>query len=286
MSHLIQGSSDWLAMRKNHIGSSDAASILGVGFRTPIQVWKDKLNLAPPQADNWAMKRGRDLEPVAREAYQVYTGNFVDPDIIFHPRIKYMMASLDGLSSCKKKCVEIKVPGEKDHTLAKDGKIPEKYYPQLQHDLAILFELYEVDSMDYFSYRDGDTALVEVGLDVDFIKNLYAEEKKFWNCVETFTPPPLTDKDYELRTDPQWIEFAEERLMINKEVKALEARDEANRKAGIELCGDVNCMGNNIRMQSYLKKGSVDYKAIPELIDVDLDKYRKKEKKHWRISQY
>ena len=150
---------EFVQARKNYIGASDAAAIMGVSPWTSIyQLWEDKLGLAPDRPDNYAMKRGRELEPVAREAYTLFTGNVVAPKQVFHAEIRFMMANFDGLSQDLSVAVEIKCPGEKDHGLAKEGLVPEKYLPQLQHQLAVI----GLDELDYFSYKDGDTALIKV----------------------------------------------------------------------------------------------------------------------------
>lgn len=45
-----------------------------------------------------AMKRGNDLEPLAKEAYEVKTGYFVtDPDFTEHEKINMFGASPDGI---------------------------------------------------------------------------------------------------------------------------------------------------------------------------------------------
>ena len=43
--------------------------------------------------------------------------------------INWMIASLDGIDIDNKTLVEIKCPGEIDHSCAMDGQVPEKYPP-------------------------------------------------------------------------------------------------------------------------------------------------------------
>ena len=43
----------WLAHRRNAIGGSDAASIIGLNqWSSPYTVWADKLGKLPPKEDN------------------------------------------------------------------------------------------------------------------------------------------------------------------------------------------------------------------------------------------
>jgi putative phage-type endonuclease len=272
--------SEFVRSRKNYIGASDAPVIMGVSpWRTPYQLWEDKLDLAPEQEDTFALRRGRELEPVAREAYSVYTGHIVEPKQVFHPEIPYMMANMDGITDDHSIAVEIKCPGEADHQTAKQGIVPEKYRPQLQHQLAVI----GINQIHYFSYRDGDTALVEVERDEGYIKRLLLEEKKFWSCVENLSAPSLTDRDYAERNDSAWANAASEWTLVSKQLEELKLKEKLHRETLIQLAGEHNCIGNKVKLQKILRKGTVDYKAVPELKDVDVEKYRKQPTESWRI---
>lgn len=273
---------DFLASRKNYLGASDAPAVMGVSpWSTPYQLWEDKLGLAPPKSDNFAMKRGRELEPLARDAYILETGHMVEPKMVIHPEIKYMMANFDGITDDHKYAVEIKCPGEKDHLTAKQGIVPEKYMPQLQHQLAVI----GVNELHYFSYRDGDTALITVGRDEGYIKRLIVEERKFWNCVENLSAPPLTDRDYDTRNDIAWMKAAISWEEAQTELEAAKIKENTFRDILIELAGNKNSIGQGVRVQRVVRKGAIDYKAVPQLKDVDLEKYRKDTMESWRIAK-
>jgi len=278
----IQGTPEWLEMRKKYIMASDAPAILGLSpWKSVYQVWEDKLGLSLPVEDNWAMKRGRDLEPIAREAYVLETGNMVVPMVLFHDEISYMGASLDGVSDDKTVAVEIKCPGEKDHLLALQGIVPEKYMPQLQHQLAVL----AINEIHYFSYKDGETALITVPRDEVFIKRLLAENKKFWKCVENLTPPPLSERDYKKRSDLEWAKAVSSWKDSKLDLEAAKTRESIYRESLIGMADRTNSIGSGVRVQRVLRMGSVDYKSVPELKDVDLEKYRKESIESWRITQ-
>jgi len=63
---LVQGTPEWKEFRKGKIGSSMAASIRGIGFKTPLQLFEDVME-DRETPDNEAMRRGRDMEPVIRD---------------------------------------------------------------------------------------------------------------------------------------------------------------------------------------------------------------------------
>ena len=79
-SYLPQGSQKWLDLRKSKITATMASVIAGHNpFQTPDKLWKELIGLIPPQASNWAMERGKRLEPVARKAYETLVGEPFEP---------------------------------------------------------------------------------------------------------------------------------------------------------------------------------------------------------------
>jgi len=276
-----QNTQEWLDLRKNHIGASDAPIILGQSpWKTSFQLWEEKLGLRPSPQMNAAMMRGHELEPIARQAYNDYTGNCAEPEVVFHPEHKWMMASLDGISLDRSVIVEIKCPGQKDHDVAGSGKIPDKYYAQLQHQLATI----NLNLLHYFSYRDGEFHLVEVERDDKFIKKMLAKEGKFWQQLQDFEPPALDDRDFVQKEDQNWQTLAQQWSAANAELAEIKAKEKELRDALIQQANNQNCHGFGVKVQKVVRKGSVDYKAIPELEGLNLDKYRKSPVEAWRLS--
>lgn len=68
--------------------------------------------------------------------------------------------------------MEIKCPGQADHDVAKSGKIPEKYIPHLQHQLAVT----SLKLAYYFSF-DGVGVIVEVERNDSYIEQMIDLEK-------------------------------------------------------------------------------------------------------------
>jgi putative phage-type endonuclease len=175
-----QSTAEWLSWRRGGIGASDAPVVMGL---SPWQKEGELLLLKTGQKAerlaNDAMQRGKRLEPVARLAYVNQTGIVVEPMCVQSNEHAWMRASLDGLSADGQHVVEIKCPGEKDHSLAAAGNVPGKYYPQLQHILAVtgLAEIF------YWSFRFGHTVLLKVDRDESFIAELIEKEVAFWTRV-------------------------------------------------------------------------------------------------------
>ena len=61
----VQGTPQWKEFRKWKIGSSSAASIRGVGFKTPLQLFESIMEETETPIND-AMRRGTNMEPIAR----------------------------------------------------------------------------------------------------------------------------------------------------------------------------------------------------------------------------
>jgi len=247
---------------------------------TPYQLWEVKHGLREVEVTA-AMKRGTDMEQEAREAYEALTGNKMMPKVVFHPWIPFMMSSLDGLNEKRTLALEIKNCKKEDHELARCGKIPQHYMPQLQHQMECLQHV----MIHYWSYHNGEGILVEVMKDSDYVANLIAKEKEFYEeHMEGFREPPLSDKDYVQMSSPEWMGMAPRLKEIIGMIKELEREEETLRNALIEESGGHSAMGGGLKLTRHTVRGVINYKAIPELQGVDLEKHRKPNIIKWRIS--
>jgi len=277
----VQGTQAWLENRKNFIGSSDAAVIMETSpWMTPYQLWEEKLGLRELVPSNSAMERGKAMEPVARKAFEKEVGYDVFPQVLYHPTQSFMMASLDGLSLDGEGAVEIKCPGAYTHAIAVGGEIPECYYPQLQHQLAVT----GLPEMSYWSYDGENGVHLVVHRDDAYIEKLIAKEREFWECVTTKTPPPLTDRDYQQKDGNERWAYAGRRLReIDEIVKGLTAEKDILKAQLIADAEGISSRGEGVLLTKSMPKGSVDYTSIPELIGVDLDRYRKPSREVWTL---
>jgi putative phage-type endonuclease len=271
-----QNTREWLDLRKNKIGASDAPVIMKASpFKTPFQLWEEKLS-GFEKEPNAAMLKGHEMEPIARKQLEDKLGMPLIPSVRLHNSKSWMMASVDAISFDERTVAEIKYPGKADHDLALSGHVPEKYFPQLQHQM----EVCGVEVILYFSYREEESALLKVYRDDEYIKKMLIEEEKFFECMQNFEAPELIDRDFVYHGDARWAHLAE-RL---KQIKALQVEEESIKKELISLAKGQNAMGSGIRVAKFMRKGAVDYKAIPELQNVDLEPYRKKGSEYWRIT--
>jgi len=268
---ITQNTPEWLELRRKKIGASDAPIILEVSpWKTPYQLWLEKTtgaksSMSPHQ------KRGHDLEEPARRAFEKKTGLVMFPKVMLHPSHHW----IDG-----KTIVEIKCPGQADHDLAKAGAVPEKYFPQLQHQLAVT----GLKMMFYFSFDETDGAIVEVERDNTYIANMVELEKTFWQCLESCTPPSMNERDFVNHEEETWLETSQKWLTIHEQLETLGNEEKALRKSLIQMAGAHNAIGGGIRVTRSLRKGNIQYGKIPELQDLDLEQYRKEPSEVWRLT--
>jgi putative phage-type endonuclease len=224
---------EWLNERRKGIGGSDAAAICGVSpWKSPYQVYLEKIGESPEQADNDAMFWGRTLEPVIRQRYADVTGKevVVPNTILQHPDIKFMLANLDG-EVPGERVVEIKTArSDQDWGEPGTNEIPDTYMLQVQHYLIVrALPVADVAAL----FHGNDFRIYEVPADKELQNLLITRESEFWNMVQNATPPDPTtfadirqkwggvSKAVEVVATPQVTAIVEELARI-KELKKTE----------------------------------------------------------------
>lgn len=146
MTDAPQGSEAWFAQRLGKLTASKMADVLAKTKSGPAASRQNYLaqlvceRLTGKVAEAWAsdaMKRGTELEPVARAAYEAHSGELVMPaEFVTHPLNELVGASPDGLIG-DKGLLEIKCLNAANHIeVLKDG-MPSKYKPQVQVQLWV-----------------------------------------------------------------------------------------------------------------------------------------------------
>jgi len=126
-----QGSQEWHDSRKGRITGSMFAACLGLSpYVSRQKAWRIITGREVVET-NPAMQWGTDHEPVAKNQYEIETGNIVeDCGFIPHPKYDFMGCSPDGLVGV---CgvIEIKCPQRMYE------KVPEYYLPQILGEIHI-----------------------------------------------------------------------------------------------------------------------------------------------------
>jgi putative phage-type endonuclease len=250
-------------------------------WKSSYELWLEKMGLVESSYRSPAMQRGIDLEEEARQEFFTLTGIQVFPKVMINHNLPWQMASLDGISVLGNLILEIKCPGKQDHITALNGKIPEKYIPQLQHQMCVC----NAQAMQYFSYsgKNESNVILTIQRDDEYIKKLIEKETEFWQCMQTFTPPTLTERDYTKRTDLEWKNTSYEWSTVQKSLKELEKKEKDLRSRLITMSNGINSCGSGIKVTKIIRKGAVDYDKIP--FDVNLEDYRKETIHYWKVCE-
>lgn len=277
-----QGSDAWKLWRRTVLTATDASVILGVNpWVTPFKLWQRKLGLSDEQISSAAMERGSKLEPIARKKFIEGTGIYVEPAVVVSEEHTFLGASLDGISNCGKYLLEVKCNGAKNHSLACMGEIPDYYIAQIKHQLLVTGS----EICYYYSFDGENGVCIEVRSDNTFAEDYLPKAKAFWQSIVFFEAPPLVKGDYkDMASIPEWGQYAGRYYALDAEIKAKEKEKDLLRQQLISLCEDQACCGSGIKIQPMIIKGKISYDEIPEIKNIDLEKYRKESSSSWRIT--
>lgn len=278
--HLIQGSDSWKSWRRNCVTATDVSKIIGVNqYCTALKLWNQKLGLEPEQQENEAMRLGSQLEPIALQMFITKTGIQMSPAVKFHEIDIWKMASLDGVSECGKYAVEIKC-SKNLYDRAKNGIIDEIYRCQVQWQMYIL-KIYKI----YFAcYWNEDLVVLEIERDDDFLNEIMPKIHEFRTQMLDFTPPPATDKDYEISEDKDLIFRLEVLHKLKQQVKDISTQISDLEDSIVLICNGRSTKAANFKITKCTRRGSIDYSSIDILKNVKLDDYRKSPTTYYRIT--
>jgi len=131
---------EWLEYRRNGIGGSDAAAIVGLDkYRSAFDVYADKLGLKQEQPDNEAMRQGRDLEDYVATRFCEAAGKKVRRRnaILQHPDYPWMLADIDRWVVGENAGLECKTTSVLNRSKFNQGEFPPNYYVQCMHYIAV-----------------------------------------------------------------------------------------------------------------------------------------------------
>lgn len=277
----LQGSQEWLSLRNRMISATNIAPIMQISpWKTALALYEEKMGIREPEKLNSKMAEGVRLEEDARQFMNRVHKTDFKPVVLQHANIQYLMASLDGMNT-KGEILEIKC-GQGSHDLAKQDVIPDYYMSQLQCQMFCS----NTSEAYYFSYRsDTDNVLLFVDRDDEFIEKMLVAVDIFYRNLLNFTPPTPCDRDFKHMDTKEWRLHSGVWKDTKRQIKLLEAREEALRDELIAMCDGQSSQGNGIRVSKTLTKGRIKYDAIPELKEIDVEKYRGKSVTSYRFTE-
>ena len=183
---------EWLRLRKQGIGGSDAGAICGVNpYSSAMKVFKDKTSEEVEEKDSEAIRIGHDLEDYVAQRFTEATGLKVRKSNFMyrskaHP---FMIADVDRLIVGEDAGLECKTASAYNADKWADGNIPLHYVMQCYHYMAVTgkrtWYIAAVILGREFTYR-------RLEWDDELMKRLVNVEEDFWNnhVVPGVIPPP------------------------------------------------------------------------------------------------
>lgn len=176
---------EWLQLRKQGIGGSDAGAVCGLNpYTSAMDVFLEKTRKElPEEKDNEAMREGRDLEDYVAKRFCEETGYRVRRSHVTYVSEQYpfMLADVDRLLVGKEQGLvglECKTASPYSAEKWKDGKIPAHYLAQCYHYMAVLnAKAWYIAVLIYgkeFKY-------IRIDRNEEIIQNLIKIEECFWN---------------------------------------------------------------------------------------------------------
>ena len=275
-----QGSPEWREHRLRHRNASETPVVLRVSpWCTPYQLWQHKLELVDQEA-TLAMRHGSELEPVARAAYERQTGHVMQPLVVVEGEYS---ASLDAMTLDGGRIAEIKCPVKgRDSTLWKTveaGRLPDHYRWQVQHQLMVT----KASVADVFVFDGAEGIVLEIAPEPDAWPRIHEAWDEFMGFVAKSEAPPLTERDTRVRDDPEWLNAAATYLELRAAHDELSAKFDEAKTRLVGLTSHAREQGGGISVTRLFKRGSIDYKRVPELEGVDLEPYRSAARQEVRV---
>lgn len=259
---LIQGSPEWHVWRATGIGASDAAALFGKSpYKTKRDLFFEKSGFGQPDDEDrsYIYQRGHDTEDDIRSAFSDLTGIEVKPTC-FENGI--FLASLDGFDK-RLGILEAKLVGKDVLAKIAKGETPEHHRIQVQSQLYSS----EADKAFYAARAPGVKKghVVEIGRDETLIKEIIEAGEELWAAIQSGDVPSLSAGDTLFITDPTEIAIFKRLTELRAQKELIEAAyDEAEKLAkALAVHSRVRC--GNIAITEVEKRGSVDYKKIPEV---------------------
>lgn len=186
----------WLEARAFGIGGSDAAVIMGVNpYKSPYQLWLEKTGQAeaPDLSGNQYVYWGTKNESNIADWFQEETGKKVKRlGTLRSKEYPFMLANVDRTVVGENAGLEIKTAGVRQYRKWKDDEIPDAYYCQCLHYMA-------VTGADYWYIAvllgGNEAKWKRIERNEEDIQHLIMAETDFWKLVETKTPPPVDGSD-------------------------------------------------------------------------------------------
>lgn len=192
-----------LAQRKQILTASDVAAVCGLSpWRTPYDVYADKVGDSAPWGGNWKTRRGETIEPLLiawlAEQKAPLTVRPAGATTLVHRHIPWLGATPDALVYDGGTCVavgEAKSSGSVEDWTDEGGdpQVPDYYYVQVLVQMAVCAVPRAFVVAEILGGYHGEPEIIEVERDEETLGAVLAECERFWIDHVVARKPPAPD---------------------------------------------------------------------------------------------
>lgn len=276
--HIEQNTPTWEVWRQTRFGASDAAAMLGISpYKTRAQLLREKQGVSTKISDyqRELYAAGHAAEKAILPHLEDIAGQPITPCV--YEGEDRIAASLDGINFEGTLIIE--------HKLLRDSGASRKRFDMATrgeltaHDMAQVQQQLMVSGAEkcWFVVSDGTP-------DNMAIADVFPDEAWFTRLKEGWAQ---FARDLDATADEVPQILAKEYRDLDAQIKALQSQQQAVKDQLIALAEEADSDSlavGGITLKRIESKGTVDYKAIPALKDIDLEPYRKPATTTWRIN--
>lgn len=207
---ILSSHDEWLNARKNYIGGSDAAAVLGLNpYKSNLELWQEKTGLVTPEdiSAKPYVQYGHAAESYLRDLFALdfpeYEVGYTENNLWLNDAFPFAHASLDGWltdQDGRKGVLEIKTTNILQSMQKEkwDHRIPDNYFCQCCHYMAVTeADFCILKAQLKYEFQGGDIMLqtkhykierAEVQEDIAY---LMQKESDFWKSVQAKKKPAL-----------------------------------------------------------------------------------------------
>lgn len=286
--NLIQGSPEWLDARYNYCTASQVPVLFNESpYQTPLQLFEEKtLRKELDQADkSYVFEQGHKAESAAREWIKNKWGITLEQSVIVSTECPDLLVSLDGLSEEKNFIFEAKFTGAKNITALKNKNIPLNERIPAHHLTQVKTQLLGsgAEFCVYFAVDPlGNAAVEKITPDEAIHAEIMEKAKAFMTAVRTGKAPEPGPRDFFTpKKDPRFSQLRS----LKETMDEMETKYERLKTQLLDEYKDHRRVKyDGVTISRFIRKGSVQYKKVPELKGVDLEQYRGKSSESTRIT--
>ena len=196
-----QTEAEWHAERALGIGASEIPAILGLGrFRDPYTLWAQRTGRLEREEMPLRVKAGLAMEPMVAKFFEDQEGVQVEdpgPYTIYRiPGTRYQCTP-DVFVAGTTRPVQIKTGNAYQESTWKDGQSPVAYLAQVTYEMHVL----GADDGYLVGFIGLNNLHVRhVKKNQHFIDTILPEVDKFWDMIQTDTPPPVDYSESAMET--------------------------------------------------------------------------------------